>query len=93
MTTMEQRLEEYLSRHIPLSDALQVEVAVALPDRILLKAPLAPNSNHRGTAFGGSIYALALLAGWSWLYVTFRDSTRPQGLVIQRAECEYRGTD
>jgi thioesterase domain-containing protein len=34
---------------------------------LVLRAPLAPNANHKGTAFGGSLYSLAVLTGWAWL--------------------------
>ncbi len=52
-------LQTYLHTHIPLSKAMEVEVVQATPDIIELRAPLAPNINHRGTAFGGSISTLA----------------------------------
>jgi thioesterase domain-containing protein len=32
----------------------------------VLRAPLALNANHKGTAFGGSLYSVAVLAGWAW---------------------------
>lgn len=33
--------------------------------RVVLEAPLEPNVNHRSTAFGGSVAAVAILAGWT----------------------------
>ena len=33
----------------------------------MLRAPLAPNANFKGTAFGGSLYSLAVLTGWAWV--------------------------
>ncbi len=32
---------------------------------LLLSAPLAPNSNHQGTGFGGSLYGVGVTAAWS----------------------------
>jgi len=50
-------LESYLHAHIPLTRAMQVSVVSVEPDSVLLSAPLAPNTNHRDTVFGGSAAA------------------------------------
>jgi thioesterase domain-containing protein len=34
---------------------------------VVLRAPLAPNANYKGTAFGGSLYSVAVLTGWAWV--------------------------
>src|SRR5207253_4594247 len=38
-----------------------------------VEAPVALNSNHLGTAFGGSINAVATLAGYGLLWLELRD--------------------
>ena len=86
---MEAALAAYLAEHIPMAAAMNVEVAVASPARVLLRAPLEPNVNHRGTAFGGSIGSIAILAGWSWLWVILRERARQPTLVIRDARTEY----
>lgn len=86
---MEEALSQYLAEHIPLSAAMEIRIDVASPARILLRAPLPPNSNHRGTAFGGSIVSLAILAGWSWLWVVLRERAVVPELVIAASEIEY----
>ncbi|RYG68370.1 thioesterase, partial [bacterium] len=68
---------------------MDIHVEVASPARILLSAPLPPNLNHRGTAFGGSISSLAILAGWSWLWVMLRERAVLPELVIQTAKTDY----
>ncbi|MDO6384780.1 YiiD C-terminal domain-containing protein [Uliginosibacterium sp. 31-12] len=82
-------LQAYLHAHIPLSAAMQVEVREATPEYIELHAPLAPNVNHRGTAFGGSIATLATLAGWSLLRVRLDGMEPLPHLVIQRNTMEF----
>ena len=86
---MEEALARYLAEHIPLSAAIDLRVEVASPARILLRAPLEPNANHRGTAFGGSIASLAILAGWSWLWVLLRERAKVPELVIRSSTIEY----
>jgi thioesterase domain-containing protein len=36
----------------------------ASADEVVMTAPLAGNRNDKGTMFGGSVYAAAVLAGW-----------------------------
>ncbi|RYG85215.1 thioesterase [bacterium] len=86
---MEDALARYLAEHIPLSAAMDVHIEVASPARILLSAPLGPNTNHRGTAFGGSISSLAILAGWSWLWVILSERASRPELVIASSHVEF----
>jgi thioesterase domain-containing protein len=82
-------LERYLHDHIPLSRALAVRVEHVGPELVRLSAPLAPNLNHRRTAFGGSVASLAILAGWSWLLARLADRSPVPRLVIQDQTVEY----
>ncbi|QNP61265.1 YiiD C-terminal domain-containing protein [Paenacidovorax monticola] len=82
-------LERYLHEHIPLSRAMAVEVVSADPDGVLLRAPLAPNINHRDTVFGGSASALSILAAWSLLHQRLWAEGLESRLVIQRNTTEY----
>jgi thioesterase domain-containing protein len=60
-------LQERIDREIILAKPMGVIVESADDLGLVLRAPLAPNANHKGTAFGGSLYSLAVLAGWAWL--------------------------
>jgi thioesterase domain-containing protein len=59
-------LQNRLDREFPLVRHIGVEVERADDRGVVLRAPLALNSNHKGTAFGGSLFSLAVLAGWAW---------------------------
>ena len=56
-------LEAYLHEHIPLSKAMGVSVVSVEEGIVILRAPLAPNINHRETVFGGVTEALIRSAG------------------------------
>ena len=43
---------------------MQIRIAAARDGRLHLHAPLAPNVNDKGSAFGGSLVSLMTLAGW-----------------------------
>ena len=61
---LEVAIEALWREQIPLSGHLGLRLA-RLDDRVLeLAAPLAPNRNHMGTGFAGSLLAVASLAGW-----------------------------
>lgn len=82
-------LQQYLHRHIPISSAMGIAVTSASADEVELRAALAPNLNHRSTAFGGSVASLAVLAGWSLLRIGLDGVTPTPQIVIQRSTMEY----
>jgi thioesterase domain-containing protein len=82
-------IQSYLHEHIPLSTAMQVQVEVATPERVVLGAPLRPNINHRDTVFGGSASALAILSAWSLLHLKLSTGGYKTRLVIQRNSMSY----
>ncbi|MGE0583383.1 MAG: YiiD C-terminal domain-containing protein [Steroidobacteraceae bacterium] len=82
-------LRTYLRDHIPLAAAMDIAVLDAHDGAVVLGAPLAPNINHRDTAFGGSVAALAILAAWSLLHLRLQAAGIPNRLVIQRSTVDY----
>lgn len=85
----ESDLERYLHEQIPLSRALELRVAHVGVEFVRLTAPLAPNFNHRGTAFGGSVACLAILSAWGWLAARLSVRRDLPRLVIQEQTVEY----
>jgi thioesterase domain-containing protein len=84
-----QALQEYFHKHIPLSKAMAVEVEIATPHVVRLKAPLAPNTNHHGTVFGGSAAAVAVLSAWGLLHVAMLNANIKADLVVQKSGMSY----
>jgi thioesterase domain-containing protein len=82
-------LQQHLLQQIPISQALGITVADASLDEIAIVAPLSPNLNHRGTAFGGSIAAVAILSGWSLVYIRLEAANEKPNIVIQHSEIRY----
>ena len=50
-----------------LAKHIGIVVESADDSAVVLRAPLAPNANYKGTAFGGSLYSVAVLTGWAWV--------------------------
>ncbi|QRF55648.1 YiiD C-terminal domain-containing protein [Variovorax paradoxus] len=82
-------LQTYLHDHIPLSKAMAVSVDSVASHEVVLRAPLAPNINHRDTVFGGSASAVAILAAWSLLNTRLTAEGLASRLVIQRNTMAY----
>lgn len=57
-------LERLILESIPLSRAMELGVLDYDGNRLALAAPLAPNVNDKGCAFGGSIVSLMTLSAW-----------------------------
>ncbi|WP_166263744.1 YiiD C-terminal domain-containing protein [Marinobacter caseinilyticus] len=76
---------------IPLTQGLNVHLDAYNGWQLVASAPLAPNHNHQGTAFGGSIYALAVVSAWSLVELLLEDSGLTGSVVIQRGEIDYAG--
>lgn len=82
-------LQQLLNTELPITLHLGLRVAVADPEQVILRAPLAPNRNHRGTAFAGSLNAIATLAGWSWLTLFLQQHHLAGQVVLQDSSIAY----
>jgi thioesterase domain-containing protein len=82
-------LEKRILTDIPLARHIGVRVVEFDGSSLALGAPLAANSNHKGTAFGGSLFTLAVLAGWALLTAKLRERGVEGELVIQDSRVRY----
>lgn len=78
---------EYLHQQIPLSRAMGVRVESWDGETLCLTAPAALNHNHLGTAFGGSLSALATLAGYALLWLELQ--SRGSHIVIRGSSISH----
>lgn len=86
----EKQLQDILLYEIPITQAMGVVVASVSHNKVCLRAPLAPNINHKSTAFGGSLYSLCVLSGWSLLKTRFAEQQLDGHIVIQASQIDYR---
>ncbi|HYH85034.1 MAG TPA: YiiD C-terminal domain-containing protein [Pyrinomonadaceae bacterium] len=76
-----------LHSKIPITRALGVRVEDYDSERLILSAPLDVNVNHLGTAFGGSLNALAVLCGYGLLWLELQDDECH--IVIRESSISY----
>jgi len=67
--------EAYFHEHIPITRAMGVRVVANDENGFVIEAPVALNSNHLRTAFGGSINAVATLAAYGFLWLELDDAS------------------
>ena len=79
----------YLHEHIPITRNLGVRVEHYDGRSVRLAAPLAPNLNHRATAFGGSLSSIAILSGWVLIHLQLRERGITNRLVIHRSALDF----
>ena len=82
-------LQDKLHHEIPLSQAMGIKVAHIDEQSVKLSAPLDRNINHKHTAFGGSLYSVCVLSGWSMVYVKLSQAGLQGHIVIQESNIQY----
>ena len=63
-----------MHEQIPITRAMGVRVVSNHENGFTIEAPVASNSNHLRTAFGGSINAVATLAAYGLLWLELNDA-------------------
>ncbi|MCF6226098.1 MAG: thioesterase domain-containing protein [Xanthomonadales bacterium] len=74
---------------IPLSNAMQLEIIGYQDGCLSARAPLAPNINDKGTAFGGSQAALMTLVAWGVVWLETRKAGINCDIVIHKGEVSW----
>jgi len=86
---MAHELQEMLHHEIPLSQQMGLTVLHYDGNYLALGAPLAPNINHKATAFAGSLNAVMTLAGWGTVWLVLREHDLRGTIVIQESTTRY----
>ena len=87
------KLEIFVEEHLPLGRAMKISVTEFNGQQLSLSAPLVHNNNDKGTAFGGSLYCLAVMSCWRWFYLRCLDTRiepiGPPHIVVTKASIDY----
>src|SRR5579863_10260147 len=90
MNDLAAQFQAQLLTDIPLTRSMQLQVAHWDGDALLrLSAPLAPNINDKGCAFGGSMAGLLTLAGWGLIVLHLRVQERDCDVYVQDSSLRY----
>jgi thioesterase domain-containing protein len=82
-------LERDILQTIVLARAMAISVGAYDGDSLTLAAPLAPNVNDKGCAFGGSLVSLMTLAGWGLVKLALDRQGRDCDIYVQDSDVRY----
>ena len=88
-TDHRKHIQQLILNNIPLARAMDLKVRELSQNRIELFAPLSPNSNDKGTAFGGSIYSLLVLSGWSLVTSSLRSAAVHADVMVAKSNIDF----
>jgi thioesterase domain-containing protein len=82
-------LEREILDRIALARAMAIRVDAYDGDSLTMSAPLAPNVNDKGCAFGGSLVSLMTLAGWGLVKLALDRQQRDCDIYVQDSDVRY----
>jgi len=89
MSEQVRALRAKLQTEMPVAQHLGIRVVGQHDGQLVLGAPLAANTNHQGTAFAGSLNAIATLTGWATVWLLVRSQNPRAHVVIQDSAVRY----
>lgn len=84
-----QQWQSFLHREIPITQAQGIEVVRLDARGIELRAPLALNHNDKASGFAGSLFSLAVLAGWSQVMLLLDECGIVGQAVVSKSEVRF----
>lgn len=83
------KLDEFIAAYLPTAQHMELAVDRYDGQSLRLHAPLAPSINDKLTAFGGSIYVVAVMACWGMVYLRCVEAGLDPDIVVAKAEIDY----
>ncbi len=84
-----EKLTEFVQQYLPTAVHMEISIQDYDSQQLTLHAPLAPSINDKGTAFGGSIYVVAVMACWGMVYLRCVEEGLEPDIVVAKADIEY----
>jgi thioesterase domain-containing protein len=82
-------LKSFFIDHLPITQYMGLEVESYNGDTLILTAPLEPNINDKQTAFGGSLYNMAVMACWGMIYLKTQEQKILCNQVVTEGSIKY----
>jgi len=82
-------LQNIWHQTIPLSKAMNIQISYYDGLQLITHCDGSFNKNLHNTMFAGSIYTLATLSGWGWVYLKLQELQLKGDIVLAKANIEY----
>jgi thioesterase domain-containing protein len=90
MMLTQDALEKAILKDFPIAKAMSIRVKETTASHVSLEAPLAANTNHENTAFGGSVYSVAVLSCWALVSQSLKEwGFDVDYVVVQDGHIDY----
>lgn len=86
---LRKRVEDQLLLDIPLARAMQLGISAWDGETLRMSAPLTPNVNDKGCAFGGSLVSVMTLACWALIKLAVEQAGEPCDIYVQDSTVRY----
>lgn len=88
---MIQELQNKLYTEIPLTKMMKIKIQDYNEFELITTAPLEPNINDKGTAFGGSLSTLSIISAWSLCWLISKElGFNSNNIVIIKNDTSFR---
>lgn len=84
-----EQLQKIWHQTIPLSKAMGLAISYYDDTSLITTCEQAFNKNLHNTMFAGSIYSLATLTGWGWIYMQLAQNKLEGDIVLADANIRY----
>lgn len=84
-----QELQDTWHNTIPMSKAMNLAIGYYDQQSLITHCDIAFNKNLHHTMFAGSIYTLATLTGWGWVYLQLKHEQLVGDIVLADADIRY----
>lgn len=89
MTPLDQ-VRHKLKSQVAMVNHMGIDLVSWDGSTVVTEAPLEPNLNTHGTAFGGSLYCVGVMTGWSAVHLTLLDAGFDPSVWVVKAEVAYK---
>ena len=88
---MIKKLQNKLHNEIPLTKMMGIKVQKYNEKELITTAPLEPNINDKGTAFGGSLATMTIISAWSLCWLIIEElGLQSNNIVVIKNEHSYK---
>ncbi len=87
--SLRERVERQMLADIPLARAMQLRIGAWDGDSLRMNAPLLPNVNDKGCAFGGSLVSVMTLACWALIRLAAEHADEDCDIYVQDSSVRY----
>lgn len=82
-------LQQLWHQTIPLSKAMNINICYFDQEKLRTNCEPNFNKNLHNTMFAGSIYTLATLTGWAWVYLALQAQAQQADIVLAEGNIRY----